>query len=262
VRVKIAMAPVNFGIYSAEDPVIGPEEYARLAVECGYEGTDLGPYGYLTTVLDNGLPLAGGWHDLRFGQASGFDEDLVGLEATIRLLRDHNQYPDKSPYAPKPTLACPPSPALSAADWGRLVRQTFRAASRCRANGLDPVFHHHMGTSIETPEEIDRLMALTELGLCLDTGHLLAAGGDPLDALESWGDRVRHVHVKDTLPDGAFCRLGDGMLDLDAFIAALDGLGYEGWIVVEQDAPAEHQDLEQIVSDLLHNRSELARLGL
>ncbi|MEY9858290.1 inosose dehydratase [Catenulispora sp. GAS73] len=263
--VKVATAPVNFGIYSAENPFISAAEYARIAADCGYEGTDLGPHGYLDEVLadaDSGPPLAGGWHDLRFGQQEGFADDLSALEDTARLLRIRNRYPDMSSFAPKPTLACPPSEPLDAAGWGLLVRQAYRAASRCREHGLEPVFHHHLDTSIETPDDIDRLLELTELELCLDTGHLLAAGGDPLATLARWGHRVRHVHVKDALADGTFCRLGEGRLDLGAFLDALRALAYEGWIVVEQDVPDRGQDLGRIIGDMRHNRAVLAGLGV
>ena len=167
-----------------------------------------------------------------------------------------------SSFAPKPTLACPPSGPLDAAGWGLLVRQASRAASRCREHGLEPVFHHHLDTSIETPDDIDRLLELTELELCLDTGHLLAAGGDPLATLRWWGHRVRHVHVKDALADGTFCPLGSGRLDLAAFLDALRALEYEGWIVVEQDVPDGGQDLGRIIGDLRRNRAVLAGLGV
>jgi len=133
--VKVATAPVNFGIYSADDPFISASEYARIAADCGYEGTDLGPHGYLDEVLadaDRGPALAGGWHDLRFGQQEGFADDLSALDDTARLLHTRNRFPDMSSFAPKPTLACPPSGPLDAAGWGLLVRQAYRAASRCR----------------------------------------------------------------------------------------------------------------------------------
>jgi len=261
--VKIATAPVNFGIYSARDPFISAAEYARIASDCGYEGTDLGPHGYLDEVLASDGPiLAGGWHDLRFGQQEGFAEDLSALDDTARLLHSRNRFADMSSFAPKPTLACPPSGPLDAAGWGLLVRQAYRAASRCRDHGLEPVFHHHLDTSIETPDDIDRLLELTELELCLDTGHLLAAGGDPLAMLARWGHRVRHVHVKDAKDDGSFCRLGAGRLDLAAFLDALRALEYEGWIVVEQDVADGGQDLPQIIADMRHNRDMLSGLGL
>jgi inosose dehydratase len=262
-NVRIAAAPISFGIRRAEDPFLSAAEYARLTSDLGYEGTDLGPPGYLTPALNPGPPLAGGWHDLRFGQQEGFADDMVKLDDTVRLLSSRNRFPEHSPFAPKPTLACPPSAPLSAAGWGLLVRQAYRAAGRCRDHGLEPVFHHHLGTSIETPEDIDRLLELTELELCLDTGHLLAAGGDPLEVLGRWGDRVRHVHVKDARPDGTFCPLGEGRLDLGGFVAALREREYEGWIVVEQDVEEDEvRDLRRIMADMRHNREALAEVGL
>ncbi|MFI5659943.1 sugar phosphate isomerase/epimerase family protein [Streptomyces sp. NPDC051684] len=62
-----------------------------------------------------------------------------------------------------------------------------RAADRVRARGLEPVFHHHLGTDVETPDEIRRLLDLTDVSLCLDTAHLWLAGGDPVEALREWG---------------------------------------------------------------------------
>ena len=261
-RWRIATAPVNFGVRDRGDTFIGAEEYARLAVDLGYEGTDLGPAGFLGAALGNALAVAGGRHDLPFGRHEGFEAGLKALDATAGLLRRLNRFPDFSPAAPKPALACPPSSPLTASGWDLLVRQVFRASAGCRANGLEPVFHHHLGTSVETPEEIDRLLRLTDIGLCLDTGQLLAAGGDPIAVVNHWRGRVRHVHVKDTRPDGAFCRLGDGRLKLPELVEALRGVGYRGWLVVEQDAPATGRDLRQIVSDLRHNRAALAKLGL
>ena len=264
-RVKVATAPVNFGIYSASDPVVSAAEYTRIAADCGYEGTDLGPHGYLDEVLagSGSCPaLAGGWHDLRFGQQEGFADDCQPSKTPRGCCTRATGSADMSSFAPKPTLACPPSGPLDAAGWGLLVRQAYRAASRCRDHGLEPVFHHHLDTSIETPDDIDRLLELTELDLCLDTGHLLAAGGDPLETLARWGHRVRQVHVKDARADGTFCRLGEGRLDLGAFLDALRALAYEGWIVVEQDVPGGGQDLGQIIGDLRHNHAVLAGLGV
>lgn len=124
------------------------------------------------------------------------------------------------------------------------------------AAGLRTVFHHHRGGHVETPEEIDALLSRTEpalLGLCLDTGHLMFAGGDPLTVLAEYGDRIRHVHFKDCEPalaapsrveawdyhrsvrNGIFRELGRGMVPFAGVLAALRARDYAGWIVVEQD---------------------------
>src|SRR5262249_56136159 len=69
--------------------------------------------------------------------------------------------------------------------------------TRCRDRGYEPTFHHETGTHIEAPWEIERMLELTDVGLCLDTGHFLLGGGDPADALRRWRERINQVHVKD-----------------------------------------------------------------
>jgi inosose dehydratase len=125
-----------------------------------------------------------------------------------------------------------------------------------RETGLRTVFHHHIGTWIETPEETAKLLAMTDpevLGLCFDTGHYRFGGGEPIEGLRRHADRIWHVHFKDHNPavaersrrekfggveavgQGIFCELGKGDIDFPAVLAKLRELGYGGWIVVEQD---------------------------
>src|SRR5207244_10906297 len=109
---------------------------------------------------------------------------------------------------------------------------------------------------VETPREIDALMMRTDpalVGLCLDTGHLTYGGGDPVEALRAYNERVWHVHLKDcdadvarraradgwdyhqALSHGIFCELGRGTVDFRSLVADLRRQGYSGWMVVEQD---------------------------
>ncbi len=165
---------------------------------------------------------------------------------------------------PRPTLAgmsppdarlAPSGPARewSLAEWRRYADGVSTATERCRNRGYEPAFHHHIGTEVETPEQIERLLSLTDVGLCLDTGHLAVAGGDPLEAVRSWGPRINHVHMKiadrdalaalaaervpvDDLWRGqVFVALGYGDLECGRFLSALGEIAYRGWIVVEQD---------------------------
>jgi inosose dehydratase len=154
------------------------------------------------------------------------------------------------------------------------------AADRCRDRGLEPVFHYHLGTLIETEAEADRLLAATDISICLDTGHLALAGGDPVAAAEKWGDRVRQVHIKDAdlalhreerargtdlagiVAAGGFCAVGHGDVDIKSVLSVLSRIGYAGWLVVEQDAPASGQDLVRILDDQAANRARLTVLGV
>jgi inosose dehydratase len=126
------------------------------------------------------------------------------------------------------------------------------AVATCLARGYEATLHHETGTHIEAPWEISAALEHTSIGLCIDTGHLLLGGGDPLRALDEWGSRINHVHLKDArqaVVDDivreaapvaeiwrrrAFCRLGEGDLKVDAVLENLRR-NYTGWLVVEQD---------------------------
>jgi inosose dehydratase len=298
-RMRVANAPCNFGIYHSDAQPIGPDELLATLADAGYAGIDSGPIGYLGTgaglaerLTRAGLGLAGGWVDLRFSEADGFAHDLANLDMALDVFA---AAPFKDArFAPRPTLACPdnparsarpgvpvdPSLALPAAAWPGFAARVQRAADRCRERGLEPVFHYHLGTDVETAAEADRLLELTDVAVCLDTGHLLLAGGDPVAAVRRWGSRIGQVHVKDAdlaahhrvrqsgggLSDlvaaGGFPALGTGDVDLAGVLAGLDEIGYTGWLVVEQDAPGTGQDLDRILADQRANRKWLKEAGL
>ena len=151
----------------------------------------------------------------------------------------------------------PETPRFDDAAWQALTDVLHRIADEASALGHATVFHPHAATYVETLDEIDRLLGSTDparIGVCLDTGHHLVAGGDPVEALRSLGERVRHVHLKDVDGDvlaglrageyeglddavtrGLFTELGAGILDLDGVVGALTGRDYDGWLMVEQD---------------------------
>lgn len=301
--VRVASAPVSFGIFELtldRTPLVEPDRLLDLVAGAGYEGVDLGPVGYLGDVRRlparlsaRSLRLAGGWVPLSFGDAGNLREELGCLEATLDLFVAAAG--DRSDFAPKPTLADagsaarrrtltrpgPSRPGMDDKDWSRFAARVDEVAGRVRTRGLEPTFHHHAGTAVESPEEIDRLLALTDIGLCLDVGHLLVAGGDPVEAMSRWGDRINHLHVKDCrreVVDGiesegapvgeiwsrrAFCALGTGDLDLDGFLAAVRASAYSGWMVIEQDVFTRPGDTaESIAAEQAANLAELRRVGL
>ncbi len=284
---RVANAPVNFGIYRATSAPIGPRELLTELAEAGYDGVDSGPIGYLGAddLRQAGMGLAGGWVDLRYGDADGFAADLPGLRAALEAF---TAVPADDPrFAPRPTLACPRSPArferpgglvpgAPEETWPQFAARVQAAADMCRAAGLEPAFHQHLGTDVETPSEVARLLELTDIGVCLDTGHLWLAGGDPVAALRDWSGRIRQIHVKDAdrkilaasgdlgsaVAAGCFPALGRGEVDIAGFVAALRGAGYVGWVVVEQDAPPTGRDLDAILADQRANRDLLRSVGL
>ncbi|MFF4892879.1 sugar phosphate isomerase/epimerase family protein [Micromonospora chersina] len=290
-RTRVAGAPVNYGIYRTTDAPVGPDDLLAALARDGYTGVDSGPVGYLGTgetlarrLAANGIDLAGGWVDLRFADPDGFAADLAQLDAALDVFTAAPA--GDARFAPRPTLACPGNPgrmarpgtptdlasALPAAAWPDFAARVQQAADRCRDRGLEPVFHYHLGTDVETEAEADRLLELTDIAICLDTGHLALAGGDPVAAVHRWAGRIGQVHLKDAdlatharvraaggglmdmVAAGGFCALGRGDVDLAGVLAGLDEIGYTGWLVVEQDAPEDGRDLDRIRADQHANR--------
>jgi inosose dehydratase len=152
----------------------------------------------------------------------------------------------------------PDTPRLTSAGWRRLAGILHDLARATVDAGARLAFHPHAGTFVETPDEVAILLDATDAGLvplCLDVGHWLVGGGDPVAALRGLGERVTHVHLKDvdstvlgrlrrgelggfTAAIGArlFTELGAGVLDLDACLSALAERAYGGWLMVEQDS--------------------------
>jgi inosose dehydratase len=300
--VVVANAPVSYGAFEITvgvDPHV-PEALTLLdwVHEAGYQGIDLGPVGYLGDVdtlgdrlRDRGLRLAGGYLELPFSEPEKLGPALAELE----LLLDVFDSTGGAEPRPKPTLADAGSPArsrypgraaldhsvgLDDAAWGRFADSLAQVVARCRERGYDPTFHHHTATYIEAQWEIERLLEISDVGLCLDTGHLLLGRGDPVTAVREWGGRINQMHLKDArlakLEEivseaapveeiwrrKAFCALGDGDIDVDGVLTALADIGYSGWLVVEQDVLPDPDDPEQPAIDQRRNREYLRAHGL
>jgi inosose dehydratase len=124
----------------------------------------------------------------------------------------------------------------AADDIEKLAAGLSSVADVARRHGLTPSYHPHLGTIVEAPDALHSLMELTDVGLCPDTAHLAAGGGDPAAIVRRYGDRIPYVHLKDwSAADGTFQPLGDGDLDMDDILSALREIGYDGWIAVELD---------------------------
>jgi inosose dehydratase len=294
--IRVANAPCSYGAFEITVGVLPnvPNALDVLAsiADAGYEGTELGPPGYLGTrdelrarLDDRGLELVGGYVPIRFSEPDALDEDLRGLDATLDMFEAAGASGARPVFADggSPVRAARPGAAatdrslgLDDAGWRRFADGVARAAEVARARGFEPTFHHHTATHVEAPWEIERVLELTDLGLLLDTGHLALGGGDPVQGLRDWHDRIDHVHVKDfkravldsVVADRAgmeeawrrkvFVELGTGDVDLPAFFAELHEIGYSGWLVVEQDLiPAPDEDETAAMAAQARNRQWL-----
>lgn len=281
--IAVANAPVSYGAFEITvgvDPNV-PDSVTLLdsVAQAGYVGIDLGPIGYLGTgdelaarLSDRGLALSGGYIELPLTDREQLGPALVELDVLLGVLAIAS--PTGPP--PKPTLAA----AASDAGWRAFADGLARAVERCRERGLEPTFHHHAGTYVQTPQEIERLLEVSDVGLCLDTGHLLVGGGEPLAAVRAWAERINHVHLKDarraTIEQiaaeaapvqeiwrrGAFCALGEGDVEIPAVLDALGQIGYAGWLVVEQDILPDPAEPGRPAIDQRRNREYLRALGL
>ena len=205
------------------------------------------------------LDLVSGWYSAQLCRRPP-SEEIEAIENHLALLAEmgcgvmvfaegHGST-DANPAAPLSTR-----PVLADDRWPEFCARLDALAKHLRRRGVRLAFHHHMGTVVQTEPEIDRLMASTgeDVGLLLDTGHLVFAGGDPVAVARKHGPRIVHVHCKDVradvlsdvlrrdksflraVLDGVFTVPGDGTIDFPAVLAELRKAGYEGWLVVEAE---------------------------
>mgnify|MGYP001814604442 CR=1 FL=1 len=276
--IKIANAPCSWGAleFDLEDKSeeIGFEQVLDEIKETGYIGTELGDWGYmptdpqrLRTVIDSrGLELLGAFVPVALKDERTHD---MGIESALRvgalmfkagyknafivLADDNGSVPERTKNAGRIT----PEMGLTKAEWATYASGAEKVAKAVKeAYGLRTVFHHHCAGYVETPNEIDMLLSLTNpnlLGLCLDMGHYAFGGGNPVTALKRHSDRIWHVHFKDFDPEvarrskkangdyfdaikkGVFCELGQGAVDFKSIVEILKATNYNDWIVVEQD---------------------------
>jgi inosose dehydratase len=235
-----------------------PERVLGEMRSAGLAATELGPPGFLPddpaerrALLDrHGIrPVAGfiasvlhatGAHPL-----AQVEEEAVALQsagAEVLVLA-----------AAMPGESYDSHDQLSASEW-RLLRDRIAAAQDiAAAHRLRLAFHPHAGTAVETRDQVEALLATTEVDLCLDTGHLVLGGTDPVRLLAQAGGRIGHVHLKDVAAEaaarvrsgelsyrdavraGLYTPLGRGSLDIEAIVTRLVESGYRGWYVLEQD---------------------------
>jgi inosose dehydratase len=177
-------------------------------------------------------------------------------------------------------------PALDASGWRCLLDNLGRIAEAASDIGVTAVLHPHVGTMVENAAEVDRVLDGSSVALCLDTGHLMVGGADPVAIARTAPSRIAHVHLKDVdaaaarevlegrtgytaaVAAGMYRPLGEGVVDVRAIVNALVGSGYQGWYVMEQDtvltedpAPGSGpiEDVRASMAHLARISGELAR---
>jgi inosose dehydratase len=258
--VKIAGAPISWGV--CEVPGWGYQLNPRRVLaemrDVGLAATELGPEGFLpsdpaelTVLLDSfGLSCVGTFAPVLLHDA-GHDPlpDIAGpLEALLACGADVLVL-----AAATGTKGYDGRPTLDDAQWATLLGNLDRLAAAAADRGVLAVLHPHVGTMVETRDDVDRVLAGSQIKLCLDTGHLLIGGTDPLQLAREVPDRIAHTHLKDVdaalatrvqageltyteaVRDGMYTPLGGGDVDIAGIVTALRSNGFDGWFVMEQD---------------------------
>jgi len=269
--VRIATAPVSWGIMEVEGWA-RQKTYGEVLdemVQAGYAGTELGPYGFLPTdpatlkaeLNKRNLTLLGAFVPLPLGHRSRHPEAMRSAMEVARLLAAGGApylvlADEMNPRRMDIAGSAKPEDGFNQSQWEGAADIVTAIAKEAKQLGLRSAFHHHAGTFIETPEELQRLLDLTDpslLGVCFDTGHYLYGGGDPVAFARMHASRTWHLHLKDVRPTvladvrrhkvayldairrGVFCELGQGAVDIAAVIRELNQGGFDGWAVFEQD---------------------------
>jgi len=242
--------------------------------QAGYAGIELGNKfprraAELAPLLErHNLALVSGWYSGKLRERSLADE-IAAVEDHLALLaalgcRVMVFAETAGGIGDDRAVPLSRRPRLAEGEWTEFSAKLTAIAEHLARRGVAMAYHHHMGTVIETPAEIDRLMKSTgeAVGLLLDTGHLVYAGGDPLTVAERHIARINHVHCKDVrrevlervhardssfldaVVEGVFTVPGDGAIDYRPVLAALKRANYQGWLVVEAEQdPAKAQPL-------------------
>lgn len=234
--------------------------------EIGFEGVELGnkfprdPNALKPIMESYGLEVVGGWysanllkHDAR-AEIAALQPHLELLEAmgsSIFILAETSNAVHCDRYGSRLDT----HPVLAAADWTRFGTRLSDVAAYLNDRSFRFAYHHHLGTVVETNEELERFFAVTgdHVGLVLDTGHAVPGLIDPIRVIRERPERVTHVHCKDVrqarydafradgtsflngVVGGMFTTPGDGDYDYAPFIRALQDMAYSGWIVIEAE---------------------------
>jgi inosose dehydratase len=259
-RHKIAGAPISWGV--CEVPGWGhqmPRDRVLSEMkQVGFSACEFGPLGFLPedptlrseVLTKHSLTAVGGFVPVVLFDANHDPEPEIrdeleafraaGAEVLVLAATtgddDYNSRPE-----------------LTEAEWSELLRNLDRLENIAAEYGVRAVIHPHVGTVIEGPTDIQRVVDGTGIGFCFDTGHMMIGGTDPVKFAQEHADRIGHVHLKDVrlavakrvidgeisyyqgVTQGLYAPVGQGDVDMKAILAALNTSAYTGWYVLEQD---------------------------
>lgn len=281
-KVKLAIAPIAWT--NDDMPDLGSENTFEQCVSemalAGFTGTEVGnKYPRDTTVLKKalelrGLNVASAWFSA-FLTTKPYEETkaefikhrdfLNEMGAKVIVVSEQGH----SVQGQLETPVFDQKPKFTEEEWKLLADGLNKLGELAKEKDMKIVYHHHMGTGVQTEEEVDKLMDMTDenlVHLLYDSGHLKFSGEDTVSVLKKYINRIKHVHLKDiraevveevkngkwsflkAVREGAFTVPGDGCIDFEPIFKVLDENKYEGWFVVEAEQdPAKANPLEYAI---------------
>ena len=265
--IKIGTAPDSWGVWFPQnEKQTSWERCMDEMAQSGYQGIELGPWGYLPNDYEQ-LKQELGKRDLKL-TATTLVGDLTSDEKTselIALLDEMAGLQLKFPTAKYVVLIddCYTDlftgelirpEILNYDEWNQFIGNINRVKNHAKAKyGLQVVFHPHAQSHIETEEQIERLLSDTDIDLCLDTGHHAYADGDPVEFMRKHHARIPYLHIKScdlkvreqmqnegwsfakAVSEDVMCEPELGVVDMEAFFEVLHDIQFNGWAIVEQD---------------------------
>lgn len=291
---KIATAPISWGISEVPDwgVQLSPERVLREMRELGFEATELGPEGFLPEApADKAAELAK--FDMKaigsFVPVVLHDADVDPLPRIERELDDYDAAGAGVLIVAAVTgqdgydIEREP---LTEEQWATLFGNLDAIRELAQSRGVTAALHPHVGTVVESAEEVQRVADGSSALFCFDTGHLMIGGTDPVAFAEKYASRIAHTHLKDVATEGMlrvkngevtyydaievdslYRPLGQGDVNVRAIVSSLVAAGYDGWFVLEQDKvvredPAEGEGpIEDARASVEYLRSVLRELA-
>ncbi|MFI5622518.1 TIM barrel protein [Nocardioides sp. NPDC051685] len=288
---RIAGAPISWGVCEVPDwgHQLEADQVLKEMSSLGLAATEFGPVGFLEEepaakaeqLSAYGMRAVGGFlpvllHDARHDPMPEVDAFIDGCLASGAGVVVLAAFTGVDGYDARPVL--------DDDGWSVMLANLDRITDRATERGVIACVHPHVGTMVESGEETERVLAGSRVGLCVDTGHLLVGGADPVALTAQHPERVVHVHLKDVdgaiaarvmdgtltfgeaVRAGMFLPLGEGDVDIAAMVRTLEAAGYRGWYVLEQDVmldapPSDGRSGEGPVADVRKSLDFLLRVA-
>ena len=301
-RFLFASAPDSWGVLDYPGPS-WEQSYEKMLdemMEAGYRGTELGPYGFFPTdpkileaqLAKRRMKLLGSFVPVKMGDPAASTAVIERIRKVGKLLSTlgapflvmaDDQSEERNRFSGRAHDA--DCPKLTPSQWKHVGKIVEDAEKVAKEFGLDLVFHPHIATYVETPEECEQFFdatSHTNVGLCLDTGHCVYGGGDSVTEAEKYKNKLRFVHIKDcnaeilaearrnkwtfeeAIEHQVFTIIGRGDIDFPAFFRTLARNSYSGWSVVEQDVKFGETKIppaESVAASLKYLQGVVAKLG-